>query len=206
MTTANKVTIGRIILVPFFVVLMLYYFRHPKQELYRYLAIATFLAATISDGIDGYLARHRGQATQLGTFMDPIADKLLMFSGLFLLTFEFEKNPFGQHIPLFLTGIVIGRDVIVVAGSTLLYVVIGNVEVKPHILSKTGAVLQMVCIGWVLLKVNVSWSVMVTLWLAIAAAACVVISGLLYLREGIRQFSEHPAGQPGGSEAEDSGP
>ena len=205
MTTANKVTIGRIILVPFFVVQMLYYFR-TGDELHRYFAMAAFLVATISDGIDGYLARHHGQATQIGAFLDPIADKLLMFSGLFLLTFEFEKNPFEQHIPLFLTGIVIGRDVIVVAGSTLLYVVIGNVEVKPHILSKTGAVLQMVCIGWVLLKVNVSWSVMVTLWLAIAAAACVVSSGLLYLREGIRQFSEHPVGQPGGSEAEDSGP
>ena len=119
---------------------------------------------------------------------------------------EFEKNPFEQHIPLFLTGTVIGRDVIVVAGSALLYVVIGNVEVKPHILSKTAAVLQMVCIGWVLLNVKVSWSVTVTLWLAIATTACVVISGLLYLREGIRQFSEHPAGQPGGSEPDDSGP
>ena len=201
MTTANKVTIGRIILVPFFVVLMLYSFRHPEQELYRYLAIATFLAATISDGIDGYLARHRGQATQLGTFMDPIADKLLMFSGLFLLTFEFEKNPFGQHIPLFLTGIVIGRDVIVVAGSTLLYVVIGNVEVKPHILSKTGAVLQMVCIGWVLLRFPVTWAADATFCLALAVTACTILSGVFYVHDGIRQFSEHPVGQPEGGDS-----
>ena len=55
MTTANKVTIGRIILVPFFVVQMLYYFR-TGDELHRYLAMASFLIATISDGIDGYLA------------------------------------------------------------------------------------------------------------------------------------------------------
>ena len=72
MTTANKVTIGRIILVPFFVVQMLYYFR-TGDELHRYLAMVSFLIATISDGIDGYLARHRGQATQVGAFLDAAA-------------------------------------------------------------------------------------------------------------------------------------
>ena len=201
MTTANKVTIGRIILVPFFVVQLLYYFQN-GNEAHRWLAFGAFIVATISDGIDGWLARNRGQATQLGSYLDPIADKLLLFSGLILLTFEFEKNPFGQHIPLFLTGTVIGRDAIVVAGSALLYVVIGNVVVKPHVLSKTASVLQMVVIGWVLLKVNQPWSVDATFWLAVAATGCTVFTGVLYVRDGIRQFSEHPAGQPDGEDAE----
>ena len=90
MTTAIQITIGRIVLVPFFVVQLLYYFR-TGDELHRYLAMAAFLVATISDGVDGYLARHRGQATQLGSYLDPLADKLLMFSGLILLSIEFES-------------------------------------------------------------------------------------------------------------------
>ena len=199
MTTANKVTIGRIILVPVFVVQMLYYFR-TGEELHRYLAMGAFLIATISDGIDGYLARHRGQATQLGAFLDPIADKLLMLSGFILLSIEFENNPFGQRMPLWLTGTVIGRDVIVVTGSVLLYVVIGNVEVKPLFMSKTSAVLQMVTIGWVLCKLPAIG----TFWLALAVSVTTAITGLLYVREGIRQFSEHPAAQPKSDSTGDS--
>ena len=199
MTTANKVTIGRIILVPFFVVQMLYYFR-TGNELHRHLAMASFLIATISDGIDGYLARHRGQATQLGAYLDPIADKLLMLSGFILLSIEFDNNPFGQRMPLWLTGTVIGRDVIVVSGSVLLYVVIGNVEVKPLFMSKTSAVLQMVTIGWVLCKL----SAIGTFWLAMAVSVTTAITGLLYVREGIRQFSEHPAAQPESDSTGDS--
>ena len=60
MTTANQITLGRIVLVPFFVVQLLYDFR-TVDELHRYLAMAAFLVATISDGVDGYLARHRGR-------------------------------------------------------------------------------------------------------------------------------------------------
>ena len=201
MTTANKVTIGRIILVPFFVVQLLYYFQN-GDELHRWLALGAFLSATISDGIDGYLARNYGQATQLGSYLDPIADKLLLFAGLIVLTIEFEHNRLGQHIPLFLTGAVIGRDVIVVSGSALLYALIGDVKVKPHVLSKAASVLQMVCIGWVLLKVGWAWSVYVTFWLAVAATACTVFTGVLYVLDGIRQFSEHPTGQPGGEDEE----
>ena len=200
MTTANKVTIGRIILVPFFVVQLLYYFQN-GNELHRWLACGAFLTATISDFIDGWLARNRGQATQLGSYLDPIADKLLLFSGLILLTYESQNDPFGQRIPLSLAGTVIGRDVIVVAGSVLLYVVIGDVKVKPHVLSKTASVMQMVCIGWVLLKIPVTWAVDATFWLALAVTACTIFTGVLYVRDGIRQFSEHPAGQPGGGDS-----
>ena len=200
MTTANKVTIGRIILVPIFVVQLLYYFRNPEAHIHWYAAMAIFLVATVSDGVDGYLARFCGQATQLGSYLDPVADKLLMFSGLILLSIEFENNPFGQRMPLWLTGTVIGRDVIVVSGSVLLYMVIGNVEVKPLFMSKTSAVLQMVTIGWVLCKL----SAIGTFWLALAVSVTTAITGLLYVREGIRQFSEHPTAQPKSDSTGDS--
>ena len=200
MTTANKVTIGRIILVPFFVVQMLYYFR-TGDELHRYLAMAAFLVATISDGIDGYLARHHGQATQLGSYLDPLADKLLMFAGFILLSIDFDDAPgsFGQRIPLWLAGTVIGRDLIVVTGSAMLYATIGNVKVNPLFLSKAASVLQMVTIGWVLCK----FSPLGTFWLAAAAVTCTAITGLLYVRDGIRQFSEHPVARPEGRKETD---
>ena len=186
MTTANKVTIGRIILVPIFVAQLLYYFRNPEVLIYWYAAMAIFLVAAVSDGIDGYLARFRGQATKLGAYLDPVADKLLMFSGLILLSIEFESNPFNQRIPLWLTVTVIGRDAIILTGSILLYVVMGNVEVKPIFMSKTSAVFQMVVIGWVLCKLPEVG----TLWLALISVVTTVITGVLYFREGLRQYDE----------------
>ena len=191
MTTANKVTIARIILVPFFAVQLLYYFR-TGDEMYRYIAIAAFLIATISDGVDGWLARHRNQGTQLGAYLDPIADKLLLVTGLVLLSYQFEDNRFDQRIPLWLTGTVLGRDMIVVTGSALVYLAVGNLKVRPHFLSKVSSVLQMVCIGWVLFKLPG----VVTFWLAVSASVTAAITGLMYVMDGIRQFSEHPMAHP----------
>ena len=170
---------------------LLYYFR-TDEEVYRHIAIAAFLIATISDGIDGWLARHRNQGTQLGTYLDPIADKLLLITGLVLLSIQFEENRFDQRIPLWLTGTVLGRDMIVVTGSALVYLAVGDLKVRPHFLSKVSSVLQMVCIGWVLFKLPGK----VTYWLAVGASVTTAITGLMYVMDGIRQFSEHPMAHP----------
>jgi phosphatidylglycerophosphate synthase len=74
----------------------------------------------------------------------------------------------------------------------LLYATIGNVKVNPLFLSKAASVLQMVTIGWVLFK----FSPLGTFWLAVAAVVCTAITGLLYVRDGVRQFSEHPVARP----------
>ena len=120
-----------------------------------------------------------------------------MLSGFILLSMN---NPYLQRMPLWLTGTVIGRDVIIVSGSVLLYVVTGNVTVKPLFMSKTSAVLQMVTIGWVLFKLPMTG----TLWLAVAVSITTGITGLLYVSDGIRQFSEHPAAQPKSDSTGDS--
>ena len=78
MTTANKITILRILLIPFFVVEVLYYVK-AGVELHRTLAILTFAVAAICDGVDGYIARHFNQRSELGAILDPLADKLLLF-------------------------------------------------------------------------------------------------------------------------------
>ena len=83
MTTANKVTILRILLIPFFVVQVLYYVKN-GNELHRLLAILSFAVAAICDGVDGYIARRYNQRSELGAILDPLADKLLLVSGIVL--------------------------------------------------------------------------------------------------------------------------
>jgi len=77
MTTANKITILRILLIPFFVVEMIYYDR-TGNEACRLAGLLSFAVAAILDGVDGYIARRYHQWSELGTILDPLADKLLI--------------------------------------------------------------------------------------------------------------------------------
>src|SRR3984957_2484258 len=96
MTTANKVTILRMLLIPFFVVEALYYVKTGKEE-FRLMAILAFGVAAICDGVDGYIARHYNQRSELGAILDPLADKLLLVSGIVLLSFS--KQHYLKVIP-----------------------------------------------------------------------------------------------------------
>ena len=79
MTTANKITIFRVVLIPVFLVLM--YLRFPGH---MYWAFGVFVLASLSDFVDGYIARHYNQITDFGKFMDPLADKLLVVSAMLM--------------------------------------------------------------------------------------------------------------------------
>ncbi len=80
MTTANKVTILRILLVPVFIVEILYYFKN-GNEVHRLAGLLCFAIAAILDGVDGYIARRYNQRSELGAILDPLGDKLLLVSG-----------------------------------------------------------------------------------------------------------------------------
>src|SRR5580765_5271479 len=125
MTTANKITILRILLIPFFVVQVLYYVRS-GHELHRLLAILAFAIAAICDGVDGYIARRYNQRSELGAILDPLADKLLLVSGIVL--FSFNNEPRFGSIPLWLTGIIIGRDLLLLVGLGVIHVTVGKVK------------------------------------------------------------------------------
>src|SRR6266850_597789 len=113
MTTANKITIMRILLVPFFIAQVLYYVGS-GNELYRLLAILSFAIAAISDGVDGYIARRYNQRSELGAILDPLADKLLLVSGIVLLSLN--NAPYLPRLPLWLVVTVVSRDVIILIG------------------------------------------------------------------------------------------
>jgi CDP-diacylglycerol--glycerol-3-phosphate 3-phosphatidyltransferase len=185
MTTANKVTIFRTLLIPFFVVEVLYYVRE-GNDLHRWLAVGIFLFASVCDGVDGYIARRFHQRSELGALLDPLADKLLLVSGVVLLSLSNE--PCLTRLPLWFTGTVIGRDMLLLIGLVVMYITIGKPVIRPRWVGKTATVLQMVAVLWVLLKLPEPWF----LWLAIAGALCTGISGVLYILDGVRQLSAHP--------------
>lgn len=190
MTTANKITILRILLVPFFVVEVLYYVKN-GNEVHRLAAILSFAVAAICDGVDGYIARRYNQRSELGAILDPLADKLLLVSGIVVLSFEYRPVRL-ETIPLWLTGTIIGRDILVLAGMLVIQMTVGKVKVRPRMIGKVATVLQMTVVLWVLLKWDAKW---LRVWV-LGAAICTGISGLLYVWDGSRQLSAHPASSP----------
>jgi CDP-diacylglycerol--glycerol-3-phosphate 3-phosphatidyltransferase len=189
MTTANKITILRMLLVPFFVVEVLYYVRD-GDEMHLLLAILSFAVAAICDGVDGYIARRYSQRSELGAILDPLADKLLLVSGVVVLSFD--HSPYLESVPLWLTGTIIGRDILILIGMVVIHLMVGKVKVRPRIMGKVATVLQMAVVLWILLKWEERW---LSVW-TIGAAICTGISGLLYVWDGSRQLSAHPTSSP----------
>ena len=188
MTTANKITILRILLVPFFIVQLIYY-EDSGDELNRVLAAFSFAIAAISDGVDGYIARRYNQRSELGAVLDPLADKLLLVSGIVLLSF---KNEHIERLPLWLAATVLSRDVIILLGLFVIYYVNGKVELRPRWLGKLATVLQMTAVLWLLLKWDAAW---LRAWV-LSAAICTGFSGILYIGDGVRQLNASPSSAP----------
>src|ERR1017187_2429178 len=158
MTLPNKITIARILLIPIFVWLALDYIRDyqkdQEQEWERVLAFTIFAVAAISDGVDGYIARRYHQKSELGTFLDPLADKALLISALILLSIHFKDGtPFDQ-LPLWLPFVVISRPMMLLGGTILIHMLSGHVTARPRLVGKCATFFQMITLGWVLLRVE----------------------------------------------------
>ncbi len=186
MTTANKITILRILLIPVFIVEVLYYFK-TGNELHRLGGLLCFAVAAILDGVDGYIARHYNQRSELGAILDPLADKLLLVSGIVLLSFGSQH--YLKVIPTWVTVTIISRDVLVLIGLLVMQMMGTKAKVRPRFLGKVATVLQMIMVLWTILKWDGDW---LPYWTA-AAAACTGIAGLLYVWDGMRQLSASPA-------------
>jgi CDP-diacylglycerol--glycerol-3-phosphate 3-phosphatidyltransferase len=201
MTTANKITILRILLIPFFVIELLYYVKN-GNEVCRLLAMLSFAVTAILDGVDGYIARRYRQISELGKILDPLADKLLLVSGIVALSFN-HGNFLGQ-IPLWLTGTIIGRDLLIVIGMVVVQFTVGKVTVRPRLIGKIATVLQMAVVIWILLKWDQAFDIRWFLAGTLCAAVCTGVSGLLYTLDGVRQLGSHPASLATKSKAPDS--
>jgi phosphatidylglycerophosphate synthase len=125
----------------------------------------------------------------LGAILDPLADKLLLVSGIVLLSFNWT---YLERIPLWLTCTIIGRDILILAGVIVIQITIGKLRVKPRVFGKIATVLQMIAVIWILLKWDAKW----LQGLALSAAIFTGASGLLYVWDGVRQLSAHPTSNP----------
>jgi CDP-diacylglycerol--glycerol-3-phosphate 3-phosphatidyltransferase len=188
MTTANKITILRILLVPFFIVQAIYY-EQGGEEIHRWLAIVSFAVAAISDGVDGYIARRFHQRSELGAVLDPLADKLLLVSGIVLLSLNNQCLP---RVPIWLTATVLSRDAMILLGLVVIHVMNGKVVVRPRLLGKVATVMQMATVMWALLKWDAAW-LGVWVWSATVSTA---LSGALYIYDGVQQLNASPASAP----------
>jgi cardiolipin synthase len=190
MTTANKITIVRIAMIPAFVLMAIYYGQSIQRgdplEWQRFTAIAIFLVAAASDGLDGYVARRYNQRSALGAILDPIADKGLLLSGIITLSISnwSENDPDYGRFPAWFPVLVITRDAVILVGTAVLHVLVGKVRVKPSWTGKVATVLQMCAIGWVMLQLRF----LPLLFVVILAGIFTLISGIIYVMDGVRQL------------------
>jgi cardiolipin synthase len=126
LTLANQLTILRIVLIPAFVLLVVYG--------YLGAALIVFGTAGLTDALDGLIARRAGQRTSLGAWLDPMADKLLLVTTFVVLTLP--DIPLTNHLPLWLTVLVISRDVVIVGVVAIVNLAVGPRTFRPSALGK----------------------------------------------------------------------
>ncbi len=164
----NQLTLLRLIFVPFIIINIVYH--------HYSWALALLVAAGLSDGLDGLLARALNQQTRLGQYLDPIADKLLL-SGLFLVL------SIVQLIPWRYTILVFSRDLSILLISAVLYISVGVRDFRPSIFGKINTGAQVATVFFVLLfQVNsavwIFWARRLGLY---ATFAFTLVSGLHYI-------------------------
>jgi CDP-diacylglycerol--glycerol-3-phosphate 3-phosphatidyltransferase len=195
---ATRITILRILLIVPFVSFMLHV-NDPQLSAthrlaMRYSAFIIFLFMAISDAIDGYLARRRHQATKLGAFLDPIADKLLITCACLLLASQ-RSHVQEFLIPPTVVVLIIGKDLFLVIGFIIVYLITSQGRVAPVSIGKTATALQLLMVAGILIAPEASavvpgwiW-VLRTLWWFAAATA--IWATLIYIRNGSRYIDQY---------------
>jgi len=183
LTLANQLTILRIMLIPAFVLLVVYSFLG--------WALIVFLTAGITDALDGLIARRAGQRTALGAWLDPMADKLLLVTTFVVLTLP--GVPLTNHIPLWLTVLVISRDVVIVGVVAIVSLAAGPRTFKPSMLGKLATatfIVTSIVIMYFNYRREQSIVVDVFVWVSLAVT---VISAVDYFLK-LRRLIDEPEG------------
>ncbi len=171
----NTVTFIRIVIIPFFVTAIIY----GRTD----YALFIFIGAAVSDLLDGLLARMTNQKTLLGAFLDPLADKFLLMTSFIMF------SVYGW-IPRWITVTVISRDLIVMLGWFLLYLLYDITKVEPSFIGKSAIAAQLVLIAYTLFSLRVRGLLPPEDWMFVIVAALTIFSGLQYVYRGLRQASE----------------
>jgi cardiolipin synthase (CMP-forming) len=182
LTIPNLISFLRMALIPVFASLLFYG--------YGATALVVFLVAGISDGLDGFIARRFKQESELGTIIDPIADKLLMTTAFIILTMPNVMQP-ARHLPVpfWVTAAVIGRDVLIITVAGAINIITGFRGFKPSWWGKASTFVQVVAVGLILLSPVVGYSFYLpTVYTLVALFA--VVSGIHYIFHVARLMRE----------------
>lgn len=172
----NILTIVRILLTPFFIILLL-------KNMFA-MALLVFAVAGISDALDGFIARYFNQRSVLGAYLDPLADKLLLLSSYISLAVL-------MVIPGWLAVIVIARDVIIILGIAVLTITEKPYEIKPSIISKCTTAMQLATVFFTLLHPEFTLFAAIQSYLFWITALLTTASGLHYIFIGMNQLQEN---------------
>jgi len=176
MNIANKISTFRILSVPFFIACLVYY--SPTDRIYlKNIALIIFILGVISDGLDGFIARKAKMQSKAGLILDPLGDKLLLMSAFIFLS-PISKLELG--FPLWVTFIVISRDLIIILGAVVIYMVKQTIDVYPTKWGKLTTIFQMLSVICVLLQ----WKFVALIWWP--AMIFTVISGIDYVKRGFK--------------------
>jgi CDP-diacylglycerol--glycerol-3-phosphate 3-phosphatidyltransferase len=144
MTVANSITIGRILLVPIFLVILL-----TEMENKELLAFFVFLIASITDAFDGYFARKYNQITALGKFLDPLADKLLIAGGLLALVYL-------GYVETWVAAIIIFREIFIIGFR--FYFLVKDSSFSASWLAKKKTLFQVIAVGLLIVHPKLPYS------------------------------------------------
>jgi CDP-diacylglycerol--glycerol-3-phosphate 3-phosphatidyltransferase/cardiolipin synthase len=185
MTLATKITTARICLVPVFAAYAIAYGLSVSAgmavEKYRWIALGIFIAAAISDGVDGWVARRFNQKSDLGAYLDPIADKFLVLTAIIILSIV-DWAPGGWSLPVWFAALVVLRDCVILGGIRILYSAKKKVAILPHWSGKICTVSLFFTLAWVMLRL-VPFS---PVYPCIVSAVFVVWSMCEYIAQGRR--------------------
>ena len=151
LTIPNLLTFVRMALIPVFASLLFYE--------YATVALIVFVIAGLTDGVDGFVARRFKQESELGTILDPIADKLLMTTAFIILTMPNVFQPMRHlPVPFWVTAAVIGRDVLIITVAGAINIMTGFRGFKPSWLGKLSTLVQVAAVGLILFAAVTGYS------------------------------------------------
>jgi len=187
----NRISLLRVLGVAPFVILLLNQANWPGA---RHVAVVVFALVAVSDALDGYLARRMGRMTRLGRILDPLADKVLITCAAFLLASDAGAVP-GARLPVWVVVCVVGKDLWVVLGFLVIFLITGQVRIQPTRVGKLCTMFQLAMVGGVLIAPDVNvladglgtriaqvlgWAVMIMCGLAVASYTRL---GVIFLAE-----------------------
>jgi len=195
---ANRITILRVLLIVPFVIVMLKTndpsFSPLLQKTTRLVAAVIFAFMALSDALDGYLARRKGQATTLGAFLDPMADKLLITCACILLASD-RGHIEGFRLPTTVVVLIVGKDAFLLIGFVIVYFITSRIRIATVLVGKIATALQLIMVLAVLIAPELSafipgwiWLLRVLWW---TAAGTAILATAIYIRGGSRYIADY---------------